>query len=503
VSLRARLLIGLVGLAAVGLAVASAITYQELRTHLVDQRDQQLQQALNLPAPVFFNDRFDVARYAGVPAGTYAKLFSRSGERSVYVDYRLDAPPALPELPEQMEPGRTFVTHDPHYRGSSKLTPDGLLVVAVSMEDVDATMHRLLWLELTVAAGVLLALAGLAWWVVKLGLRPLEQMEETAGAIAAGDLSRRVEVVDERTEVGRLGIALNEMLHQIEKAFDERAASEARLRRFVADASHELRTPLTSIRGYAELFRRGAAERPEDLAKAMRRIEEEADRMGVLVEDLLLLARLDQGRPVERGPVDLTRIALDAVDDARAVAPGRPIAYAPDGAIVVAGDEVRLRQVLANLLQNAHRHTPPQTPVHVRVRTEGDEAVIEVADEGPGIPPADAARVFERFWRADSSRARTSGGTGLGLAIVAAIAQAHGGRAEVDSDVGRGTTFRVRIPRAAPATEEMPAEPAPGPEVPVGDPGPEVPVGDPGPEVPVGDPGPEVPVGDPGRAGPT
>ena len=182
------------------------------------------------------------------------------------------------------------------------------MIVAIPMRDVDDTLHQLLLVELFVAAGVLTALAGLAWWVVRIGLRPLEQMGETAGAIAAGDLSRRVEVADERTEVGRLGIALNTMLGQIEGAFAERTASEARLRRFVADASHELRTPLTSIRGYAELFRRGANTRPDDLAKTMRRIEEAAARMGVLVEDLLLLARLDQGRPLEHQPVDLTRL---------------------------------------------------------------------------------------------------------------------------------------------------------------------------------------------------
>ena len=254
------------------------------------------------------------------------------------------------------------------------------------------------------------------------------------------------------------------MMQQIETAFAARAASEARLRRFVGDASHELRTPLTSIRGYAELFRRGAADRPEDLAKAMRRIEEEASRMGMLVDDMLLLARLDQGRPLERQPVDLTRITSDAVDDARAVAPDRPIDYSPNGAIVVPGDEARLRQVLANLLQNANRHTPPQTPVHVRVVDGADEAVIEVADEGPGIEGDDAGRVFERFWRSDPSRTRASGGAGLGLAIVAAIASAHGGRAEVQSTRGIGSVFRVHLPHVVPVA--APAD-SPPPDIPL------------------------------------
>jgi two-component system OmpR family sensor kinase len=244
------------------------------------------------------------------------------------------------------------------------------------------------------------------------------------------------------------------MMQQIETAFAARAASEARLRRFVGDASHELRTPLTSIRGYAELFRRGAADRPEDLAKAMRRIEEEADRMGSLVDDMLLLARLDQGRPLERQPVDLTHLARDAVDDARAVAPDRPIDFSPNGAVFVPGDELRLRQVLGNLLQNANRHTPPDTPVHVRVVNGDDEAVIEVADEGPGMSTDDANRVFERFWRSDPSRTRSSGGAGLGLAIVSAIASAHGGRAEVQSAPGQGSVFRVHLPHRVPLTAE-------------------------------------------------
>ena len=268
----------------------------------------------------------------------------------------------------------------------------GTLVVAIPMRDVDDTLHHLLVIEMLVAAGILLALAGLAWWVVRLGLRPLDRMGETAGAIAAGDLSRRVEPADDKTEVGRLGLSLNSMLGQIEVAFAERTASETRLRRFVADASHELRTPLTSIRGYAELFRRGASTRPDDLAKTMRRIEEAAARMGVLVDDLLLLARLDQGRPLEHGPVDLTRLVAAAVDDLRATSPERPVTYESDGAIVVNGDEFRLRQVLANLLENARTHTPPSTPVEVRVAQSGDDAIIEVRDHGPGMSAEDAAR---------------------------------------------------------------------------------------------------------------
>jgi two-component system OmpR family sensor kinase len=299
---------------------------------------------------------------------------------------------------------------------------------------------------------------------------PLERIASTAGDIAGGDLSRRVEPAEPDTEIGRLGLALNAMLAQIETAFAERAASEDRLRRFVADASHELRTPLTAIRGYAELFRRGAAERPEDLARAMRRIEDEAARMGLLVEDLLLLARLDQGRPLERGPVDLVAVAGDALADLSAIEPDRPVTFEHPDRLVVSGDEARLRQVAGNLVTNARIHTPEGTGVHVRVRASDGQAVLEVADEGPGLPPGEENLVFERFYRADAARARTgdSQGTGLGLSIVAAIVAAHGGSVSAGSPPsGRGAYFMVALPLTpltpppsppAPPTDDLPPE---------------------------------------------
>src|SRR5207244_4041144 len=246
-------------------------------------------------------------------------------------------------------------------------------------------------------------------------------------------------------------------------AFAARTASEQRLRRFVADASHELRTPLTSIRGYAELFRRGAAEHPDDLETAMRRIEDESARMSVLVDDLLLLARLDQGRPLEQEEVDLVALASDAVDDARAVSPDRPITFQTNGPVTVTGDEARLRQVTANLLANARVHTPEGTRVHVRVESTQEGARLEVADEGPGLDADEAAHAFERFYRADPARARAGGGSGLGLSIVAAIAAAHGGRATLDTGPGRGAIFRVELPRSAPAPAEQPGAEAPAP----------------------------------------
>jgi two-component system OmpR family sensor kinase len=465
VTLRVRLLLGLVLLAAIGLVFVGAITYRETRADLLGRVNRQLRTTAQTPALFFpdFQRPADQTSNALLPPGTWAQV--RASDTGAI----LGTNPGIlrgkpPVLPSSLTVGAVFTVDSPHYRvivaaprtyyvtGINGIQAvEASLIVAIPLADVDHTLHHLYIVELIVILTVLLAMAILAWWVVKLGLRPLEDMQKTAGTIAAGDLSQRVEVVDPSTEVGRLGLAMNEMMQQIETAFDARAASEERLRRFVGDASHELRTPLTSIRGYAELFRRGAADRPEDLAKAMRRIEEEANRMGVLVDDMLLLARLDQGRPLERQPVDLTCIARDAVDDARAVAPDRPIDFASNGTVFVPGDEPRLRQVLGNLLQNVRRHTPPETPVHVRVYTADADAVIEVADEGPGMSADDASRVFERFWRSDPSRTRASGGAGLGLAIVSAIADAHGGRAEVETAPGEGATFRVRLPLTVPA----------------------------------------------------
>jgi two-component system OmpR family sensor kinase len=336
---------------------------------------------------------------------------------------------------------------------------DGSLVVAVPMNDVVQTLRRLVLIELITTGTVLAGVAGLGLVVVRAGLRPLEDIGETAGAIAEGDLGRRVERAEPATEVGRLGLALNAMLSQIQSAFEARQASEDRLRRFVADASHELRTPLTSIRGYAEMFRRGVSDRPDDLATSMRRIEEESARMGVLVDDLLLLARLDQGRPLDRRPVDLTQVAADAVADARAVEPDRPITLEGAGAgAVVLGDELRLRQVAANLLANARQHTPPTAGVRVGVRHDNGSVVLEVADDGPGLAPEEAAKVFERFYRSDPSRNRNQGGTGLGLSIVAAVAEAHGGRARVDSTPGHGARFWVELPLGAAASSVPPTE---------------------------------------------
>ncbi|TDD81763.1 HAMP domain-containing histidine kinase [Actinomadura rubrisoli] len=312
----------------------------------------------------------------------------------------------------------------------------------------DELFSRAFGTQLLVTVAVLFGVGLLVWQSVRRATRPLEEIAGTAAAIGEGDLARRVRVQGPRTEVGRLASALNGMLAQIESAFREREASEDRLRQFIADASHELRTPVATVRGYAELFRRGAADRPDDLAKAMRRIESEAERMGRLVDEMLLLARLDQGRPLEREPVDLAALAADAVADAAAVEPGRPLTLEAPGPVVVRGDAERLRQVLANLLANVLRHTPPGTAATVRVGEVGGEALLEVADEGPGLPEDGRARVFERFYRADASRSRDRGGAGLGLSIVAAVAEAHGGRALAAGAPGGGAAFTVALPLA-------------------------------------------------------
>jgi len=332
----------------------------------------------------------------------------------------------------------------------------GSVVVGLPLKDIHRTVVAMSWS--LAASGLVIVVAGvlIGGWAVRRSLRPLGEIERTAAMIAAGDLSQRVPVAPETTEVGRLGVALNGMLAQIEEAFDARTASEARMRRFVADASHELRTPLAAVRGYAELYRMGALTTNEQVTDTMHRIEDSARRMGSLVEDLLALARLDEGRRGKLTQVDLTVLAADAVSDLRALDPQRRVRLESldgvTGPRTVLGDEQRLRQVLANLVGNVARHTPPATPVEIAVGAGDDDrtAVLEVRDHGPGIAPEHAERVFERFYRVDASRTRDSGGSGLGMAIVAAIVESHGGRVAVHETPGGGATVRVELPVAGP-----------------------------------------------------
>ncbi|MFD2090033.1 sensor histidine kinase [Blastococcus deserti] len=354
---------------------------------------------------------------------------------------------------------------DTRWRVTATELPGGwTAVVGVDLDEDARVIGRLVAIEVIVGLIVLTLLGAAGHVLVRNSLRPLAEVEGTARAIAAGDLSRRVPVGDERTEVGRLSTALNGMLARIEAAFRAQQASEEaargsehRMRRFVADASHELRTPLTSIRGFAELYRQGAVRSDEDVRRLMERIEAEGGRMSLLVEDLLLLARMDQQRPLTFSPVDLAAVAGDAVHDAEATQPERPISLHLDESLtdvpVVIGDEGRLRQVVGNLVTNALTHTPPDVRVTVTVSQAADDPgvlVLRVADEGPGMDPADAARAFERFYRADTSRTRAAGGTGLGLAIVSSLVAAHGGSVDLDTAPGQGATFTVRLPRSGP-----------------------------------------------------
>jgi two-component system OmpR family sensor kinase len=479
-SLRTRLVLGVIVLAAVGLAVADVATYTSLRSFLFHRTDTSLdaahrgvEQALfqQGPGPDFSPAARIDALTAAAP-GDYVEVRRLNGtvvEKGAITQFpgqKVPPPPRLPttivlpvENGNRADRQRYFTVAatkgGDRYRVRASIEPQAsnyVLLIAAPLNDVDSTLNRLLLIELFVTGGVLVALAGLGLWVVRLGLRPLEAIGNTAAAIAAGDLSRRVERAEERTEVGRLGLALNAMLGQIETAFKAREASERRLRRFVADASHELRTPLAAVRAYAELFTRGADRRPEDLARSMSGITRESERMSVLVEDLLLLARLDEGRPLERKPVDLAGIVGDAVETARAVDPDRPLTLTSES-VRVLGDGERLRQIVDNLLSNARAHTPPGTPVSVSVGADAGEAYLEVSDSGRGIADEEVARVFERFYRADESRSRASGGVGLGLSIVAAVADAHGGSVGARSQPGEGATFRIVLPLLSDADE--------------------------------------------------
>ncbi|GGK16947.1 putative sensor histidine kinase PhoR [Pilimelia terevasa] len=470
-TLRARLAAALILLSAVGLVAANAAGVVLLRTYLVDQVDERLtamghRAARGTPPPAG-RDRAgtlgaDVALYF---YGADGVLAGRSE-----VDPALRAPtlPDYPALRARAATGRPFtVAADGTWRAVARSREGGgVVVLAASLREVAATTRSLLLIDAAAGGVVLVALGLVGFWVVRIGLSPLTRMGEVAARITVGDLSRRVPGGDPHTEPGRLGATLNGMLARLEAEVAARAQSEHRLRRFLGDASHELRTPLTSIRGFAELYRRGGAPPGPALDETIGRIEDEAVRMGLLVDDLLLLARLDVQRPMARERVDLTAVVADTVRDARARAPQRTVRLEPVagdlGPVLVDGDEHRLRQVAANLVDNALRHAGAHATVTVRVgsrdaptdadppdRPDGPVAVLEVSDTGVGIAPAHADRVFERLYRVDASRTRSlGGGAGLGLAIVSAIVHGHGGTVALDSTPGRGATFRVLLPAA-------------------------------------------------------
>ncbi|TDC78258.1 HAMP domain-containing histidine kinase [Micromonospora sp. KC606] len=504
VPLRVKLVAAVLALVAAALLVISSLTTYFLRDYLVGQVDGELQAASDQVGRVL--PALEAGRgSAALPTDYVVALAGENIAKIIAYDHSL-ALDDLPRMPHDLAGYRAAAEKEPfnvrsedgrdRWRMLYRELPDGrVLAVGQHLTDVDLAVKRLVWIDLLVGWAVLILLASIGAAIVRTSLKPLVEIERTAAAIAGGDLSRRVPDPEEgkhsaTSELGRLSRALNAMLAQIEAAFTARAASEAaarsaeagardaayaaqtseararrseeRMRQFVADASHELRTPLTTIRGFAELYRQGAAREPEQTADLLRRIEDEAARMGLLVEDLLLLARLDRERPLALAPVELPVLASDAVEAARVVAPERRIELeiAPgSGPLVVRGDDARLRQVIGNLMTNALTHTPPEAAVTLGLRTEsGNLAVVEVADTGPGLTPEQAERVFERFYRADAARTRRASGmtsTGLGLAIVAALVAAHHGTVEVTDTPGGGATFRVRLP-LLPVTDSEP-----------------------------------------------
>ncbi|MDQ2935677.1 MAG: HAMP domain-containing histidine kinase [Chloroflexota bacterium] len=445
--------------------VADIATYLTLQSSLVSRIDEQLQKLSTVRAAnVVLAAPLCKPRGASGPAdvfpgGTIMELIAADGSVVAACGVSLAGSTAAPVLPKSFRSAGEGRPVQPYtvdgtggvskYRMTNwheNALGGGMVVVAIPLTPVQETLSQLLQLEAQIGLGVLLSVAVLALLIISIGLRPLRQMGIVAQDIAAGDLSKRVEPATPKTEIGRLGLALNGMLSQIEAAFAERTESNMRLRRFIADASHELRTPLTSIRGYSEMLRRGASQSLTDSELARRRIEEESVRMTSLVDDMLLIARLDQGRPLEKKLVDLQAIAQDAAADARAVAPQREITLTAPASVVVEGDDTRLRQVLGNLVRNAIVHTPAQTAIEIAVSTVDGVGRMSVADHGPGLPDEELDRIFEPFYRADPSRSRDSGGAGLGLSIVSAVVSAHGGHVTVSETNGGGATFEVELP---------------------------------------------------------
>ena len=506
-SLRTKLLTALLALVIVAIAVMSFASITQIKSYLVGQADQQLETA----ASDYTNgggQKISPSSAPPIGIATVVQLYDQSGAwvQNLPQHYSQQQGPevALPMTSSWLSANanNNLVLNSGQYEtvnvaGNGQWRvyvlavtyptvngdQNGYLVAASDLSEVYATVRQLTGVDIIVSLIVVLVLAVVGFIVVQANLRPLVDIEETAEEIAEGHLERRVPERDPRTEIGSLGRSLNTMLSQIETAFHAREQSEAaahqseeRMRRFIADASHELRTPLTAIRGFAEYYRQrgGLVQQwddddepqlvksglsPEDLDRIMQRVEAEAARMGLLVEDLLLLARMDQQRPLASNPVDVLSLAADAVHDTRMVAPDRSIELSvqPGAAFIVIGDEPRLRQVIGNLMSNALTHTPDETAIKVSIGSgvldprapEPVPAVLlDVQDHGPGMTSEQADRIFERFYRADQARGRATGGSGLGLSIVAALVAAHGGVASVRTAPGLGATFRVALPLA-------------------------------------------------------
>jgi two-component system OmpR family sensor kinase len=469
-SLRNRLILASVVLASFAIIASDFAANAALRTYLISQVDDQLINISNTSlnrldragiAPLEADNKnspFKILEpLRGVPTATSITLLDIDGNLIGQVGGELGgknfAVTGLKIAEVSQYKNRPFTIEgkdgEPDIRALAQMLPTGMgsVIVADSLEKVDKTLSQLRFLFLILGLIALTAIALAARWIIALGLKPLEAVEDTAEAIAAGDLSARLPAAKPDTEVGRLTTSLNTMLARIEESFTARVESENKLRRFVADASHELRTPLTAIRGFAELHRQGAVAGEEKTKELINRIEKESVRMSSLVEDLLLLARLDQSRELAKEPVDLNTLITEVVASARAAGPNHPIEIKLEASeIFVLGDSQRIHQVIANLLANARTHTPDGTEISITAMQGVSETTIAVSDKGPGLSKADQDRIFERFYRADPSRVRNSGeGSGLGLSIVDAVMKAHGGYVSVKSEVGRGATFTLHF----------------------------------------------------------
>ncbi|MEV0607315.1 ATP-binding protein [Polymorphospora rubra] len=470
-SLRAKLLAAVIGLLAAVCLGVGVVTTVALRHTLVNQVDRQLsatERRGGMPPPRDLRPVFDVRRQlVGQPPGTLAAVVQDSevvvaavrdiDSTSGVSDVPADALPTLAALPSDGAPHSRDLGALSSYRLLARELPNGgVMVTGLPLSGVEDTLLGMVAAEAAIAGVGLLLAGGAGVLIIGRALRPLRRVAATAGRVAElpldrGEVALSVRVpaadTDPRTEVGQVGAALNRMLGHVGAALAARQASETRVRQFVADASHELRTPLAAIRGYAEVTRRGRDTVPPDVAHALRRVESESLRMTALVDDLLLLARLDTGRPLASEPVDLSALVVDAVGDAHVAGPDhRWNLELPEEAVTVPGDRARLHQVLANLLANARTHTPAGTTVTVSLAADpAGGALVTVADDGPGIPAELQPEVFERFARGDTSRSRAAGSTGLGLAIVAAVVEAHAGQVTVESRPGR-TVFTVRLP---------------------------------------------------------
>ena len=469
-SLRNRLILASVVLASFAIIASDFAANAALRTYLISQVDDQLINISNTSlnrldragiAPLEADDKnspFKILEpLRGVPTATSITLLDIDGNLIGQVGGELGgknfAVTGLKIAEVSQYKNRPFTIEgrggEPDIRALAQMLPTGMgsVIVADSLEKVDKTLSQLRFLFLILGLIALIAIAMAARWIIALGLKPLEAVEDTAEAIAAGDLSARLPAAKPDTEVGRLTTSLNTMLARIEESFTARLESENKLRRFVADASHELRTPRTEIRGFAELHRQGAVVGEDKTKELINRIEKESVRMSSLVEDLLLLARLDQSRELAKEPVDLNTLITEAVASARAAGPNHPIEIKLEASeIFVLGDSQRIHQVIANLLANARAHTPNGTQISITAMQGVSETTIAVSDKGPGLSKADQDRIFERFYRADPSRVRNSGeGSGLGLSIVDAVMKAHGGYVTVKSEVGQGATFTLHF----------------------------------------------------------